>query len=46
MGGALRENLPKKRKKIRVKIGKPMTFSKQTSIEQATQEMQQAMIDL
>jgi long-chain acyl-CoA synthetase len=46
MGGSFLENLPKKRKKIWVRIGKPLTFSQQTSIERATQEMQQAMIDL
>lgn len=40
------ENLPKKRKKIWVKIGTPMTFSSQSSVEQATKDMQQAMIAL
>ena len=46
MEGSLLENLPKKRKRIWVKIGKPMTFSKQSSIELATKEMQQAMMAL
>ena len=46
MEGSILENIPKKRKRIWVKIGKPMTFSKQSSIELATKEMQQAMTDL
>jgi long-chain acyl-CoA synthetase len=46
MEGSILENIPKKRKWIWVKIGKPMTFSKQSSIELATKEMQQAMTDL
>jgi 1-acyl-sn-glycerol-3-phosphate acyltransferase len=46
MAGSILENLPKKRKCIRVTIGKPLTFSRQSSIEQATKEMQQAMIAL
>jgi long-chain acyl-CoA synthetase len=46
MEGSILENLPKKRKRIWVKIGKPMTFSKQSSIELATKEMQQAMTAL
>ena len=46
MEGSPLENLPKKRKRIWVKIGKPMTFSKQSSIELATKEMQQAMMAL
>ncbi|GLV57117.1 hypothetical protein KDH_39550 [Dictyobacter sp. S3.2.2.5] len=40
------ENLPKKRKRIWVRIGQPMTFSNQTSVEQATQKIHQAMIEL
>ena len=43
MEGALQENFPKTRKCISVHIGKPMLFSNQISIEQATQEMQRAM---
>lgn len=46
MEGSLLENIPKTRKRIGVKIGQPMTFSKQASIELATKEMQQAMTDL
>jgi len=46
MAGSPLENLPKKRKRVWVKIGKPMTFSKQASIELATKEMQQAMMAL
>ncbi|BCL79521.1 AMP-binding protein [Ktedonobacteria bacterium brp13] len=45
-GGSILENLPKKRKRIWVKIGTPMTFSKQSSVELATKEMQQAMMNL
>jgi len=40
------ENLPKKRKKIWIKIGKPLTFGKDTSYEEATQKMRQAFEDL
>ncbi|GER86846.1 AMP-binding protein [Dictyobacter vulcani] len=46
MDEALLENVPKKRKNIWVKIGKPLTFSRQTPIELATKEIQQAMIAL
>jgi hypothetical protein len=46
MEGSILENLPKKRKSIGVKIGKPMEFSKQSSVEQATKDMQQAMMAL
>jgi long-chain acyl-CoA synthetase len=46
MAGSPLENLPKKRKSVWVKIGKPMTFSKQAPIELATKEMQQAMVAL
>ncbi len=38
------ENIPKKRRIIQVKIGPPMTFSQQTPIELATQDMRQAML--
>jgi long-chain acyl-CoA synthetase len=40
------KNIPKKRKRIWVKIGKPLTFSKQSSIELTTKEIQQAMMSL
>jgi long-chain acyl-CoA synthetase len=43
MEGSFQENFPKKRKCISVKIGKPMLFSNQASIEEATQKMQQVM---
>ena len=43
MDGRFIENLPKKRKKIWIKIGKPMTFSKETSYEEATERMQEAL---
>ena len=46
MEESILENFPKKRKRIGVKIGRPMTFAKQSSIELATKEMQQAMMDL
>jgi long-chain acyl-CoA synthetase len=46
MEGSILENLPKKRKRIWVKIGKSLLFSKQSSLELATQEMQQAMMAL
>jgi long-chain acyl-CoA synthetase len=46
MEGSILENLPKKRKRIWVKIGKPLLFSKQSSLERATQKMQQAMMVL
>ena len=46
MGGSILENIPKTRKSIWIKVGTPMTFSEQTPIEQATQKMQQAMLDL
>ncbi len=43
MDGKFVENLPKKRKRIWIKIGKPLTFPKETSYEQATKKMQQAL---
>ncbi|GCE25476.1 AMP-binding protein [Dictyobacter alpinus] len=46
MDEALLENLPKCRKTIWVKIGKPLRFSKQVPVELATKEIQQAMIML
>lgn len=46
MKGSILENLPKKRKRIWITIGKPLRFSKHSSIEGATKEMQQAMMDL
>jgi long-chain acyl-CoA synthetase len=46
MGGTFLENLPKKRKKIWIKIGKPMNFSKGIPYEEATQKMHQALVTL
>jgi len=46
MGGKFIENIPKKRKKIWIKIGKSLTFGKDTSYEEATQKMRQALEDL
>ncbi|GHO89054.1 AMP-binding protein [Dictyobacter formicarum] len=46
MDAALLENIPKKRKRIWVKIGEPMIFSKQSSLELAMQKIRQAMIEL
>jgi long-chain acyl-CoA synthetase len=46
MDASLLENLPKARKSIEVHIGKPMTFSRQASIEKVTDEMRQAMLVL
>jgi long-chain acyl-CoA synthetase len=46
MDASLLENLPKARKSVDVHIGKPMTFSQQTSIEQATDKIRQAMLEL
>lgn len=46
MEEAILESLPKKRKSIWVKIGEPMIFSQQSSIEQATKETQQALMTL
>ncbi len=43
MGGKFVENLPKKRKRIWIKIGKPLTFPKETSYEEATKKMQEAL---
>lgn len=43
MDGRFVENLPKKRKKIWIKIGKPLTFPKGTSYEEATEKMKDAM---
>lgn len=40
MEGRFIENIPKKRKKIKLAIGKPLTFKKDTSYEEATQKMQ------
>ncbi len=37
------ENIPKKREKIFIKVGKPLSFSKGTSYEQASKKMQQAL---
>lgn len=43
MDGKFIENLPKKRKRIWIKIGKPLTFPNGTSYEEATNKMQQAL---
>lgn len=43
MDGKFIENLPKKRKRIWIKIGKPLTFPKGASYEEATNKMQQAL---
>jgi long-chain acyl-CoA synthetase len=46
MEGSILENVPKRRKRIWVKIGQPMRFSMQSSIEQATADMRRAMEEL
>lgn len=46
MGGSFWENLPKKRKEIWIKVGKPLIFDKNTSFDEATQKMQQTLEDL
>jgi long-chain acyl-CoA synthetase len=43
MGGLFWENLPKKRKGIWIKVGKPMSFSKGISYEDASKKMQQSL---
>lgn len=43
MDGKFVENIPKKRKAIWVKIGKPIEFLKGTDYEEATKKMQQAL---
>jgi len=43
MGGKFIENIPKKRKRIWIKIGKPLIFPKGTSYDEATKKMQQAL---
>lgn len=43
MGGRLMENLPKKRKKVWIKIGQPLAFPKGTSHDEATTKMQEAL---
>ena len=46
MGGSFWENFPKKRQSIWIKMGKPLNFSKDTSYDEATKKMQQALEDL
>lgn len=46
MDGRFMENIPKKRKKIWIKIGKSLTFPKDTSYDEATQKMQDALENL
>jgi len=43
MGGIFWENIPKKRKNIWIKIGKPMNFPKEMPYEEASQKMQQQL---
>lgn len=43
MEGSFFENLPKKRKKVTIAIGKPISFSQNTPYEEATQKMQEAI---
>jgi acyl carrier protein len=43
MGKLFLENLPKKRKKIWIKIGKPMNFSNNVSYEEASKKMHQTL---
>ena len=43
MGKLFLENLPKKRKKIWIKIGKPMSFLKNVSYEEASKKMRQVL---
>jgi long-chain acyl-CoA synthetase len=43
MDGKFMENIPKKRKKIWIKIGKPLTFGKDISYDEAAQKMQSAL---
>jgi acyl carrier protein len=43
MGQLFIENLPKKRKKIWIKIGKPMNFARNVSYEDASKKMHQAL---
>lgn len=42
-GGSFWENFPKKRKKIWMSIGKPLTFPKDTSYEEAIKIMRNAL---
>ena len=44
--GGFWENIPKKRQKVWVKIGKPLTFSKTISYKEATEKIQQALEEL
>lgn len=46
MGGIFWENIPKKRKRVWIKIGKPMTFPKGMPYEQAAKKMHQALDNL
>jgi len=43
MDGRFVENIPKERKRIWIKIGRPLIFPKGTSYEEATKKMQQAL---
>ncbi len=43
MEGKFVENIPKKRKRIWIKIGKPIEFKKGTDYDQATKKMQEAL---
>jgi len=44
--GRFMENIPKKRKKIWIKVGKPMSFSKQISYDEATKQMYEVLNNL
>lgn len=46
MNGRFVENLPKKRKQVRVTIGKPISFPKDTSYTEATRKMKNVMEEL